>query len=310
MRFSDLFKGLVVAGLISSSAFAVERPYQDFLSIEQLQNISESDLKNKEISKFASNSDPFSEDHRVQAVKEAAMVVGSQHGYISRMNQLKSIFKNLEDYLDANWDFALLMRLANGNQNGRYLIPPILQEVNDVKKLSENAKTIRISQKVHKIIRPERLSLMPINWRSYLLYDDPIDATLPPADLFPDEENPIERKVWQDAISEGWVEGVKHAEREMSYRIRRMSDDFIGMARYIKMKMNGKMTETIVSYSSQDVVGGGGKLIEGEEIYQIAVPAQFNGNPSDWKPMILSTRDSLTFPLEEGSYTDPMDREK
>lgn len=308
MRLSLLVQGLVLSLSISGAANAVDRPMQDHLNIDQLQNISEGDLKKDEISKFASNSDPFIDDHRVLAVKEAAMVVGSQHGYISRLNRLKALFKDLEDYLDANWDFSFLMKLANGNQNGRFLIPPVLQEINDVKALGDGARTIRISQKVHKIIRPERLSLMPINWRSYLLYDDPIDATLPPTDLFPDDENPIERQVWREAISEGWVQGAKHAEREMSYRIRRMSDDFIGMARYIKMKMTGKMTETIVSYSSQDVTGGGRELIEGEEIYRISVPAQFNGDPSDWKPMILSARDSLTFPLEEGAYVSPMER--
>lgn len=308
MRLSVLAPSLILTLSLFSPANAVERPLQDHLGIDQLQNISEKDLKNRDISKFASNADPFADDHRVLAVKEAAMVVGSQHGYISRLNKLKRLFKSLEDYLDANWDFSLLMKLANGNQNGRFLIPPVLQEVNDMKMLGDGARTIRISQKVHRIIRPERLSLMPIDWRSYLLYDDPIDAALPPADLFPDDENPIERQVWKEAIAEGWVQGAKHAEREMSYRIQRMSSDFIGMTRYIKMTMTGKMKETIVSYSSQDVAGGGRELIEGEEIYRIAVPAQFNGNPADWKPMILSARDSLTFPLEEGAFVDPMKR--
>lgn len=310
MRLSVLVPSLCLFLSLSSDALAVDRPLQDHLDIDQLQNISEKDLKREDISKFTSKSDPFSDDHRVLAVKEAAMVVGSQHGYISRLNKLKKLFNDIEDSLDAKWDFAILMRLANGNQNGRFLIPPVLQEINDMKSLSDGARTIRISKKVHKIVRPERLSLMPINWRSYLLYDDPVDATLPPSDLFPDEENPIERKVWQEAISEGWVRGAEHAEKEMAYRIRRMSSDFIGMARYIRMTMTGKMTETVVSYSSQDVVGSGRKLIEGEEVYRIAVPAQFNGDPSDWKPMILSARDSLTFPLEEGAYVSPMEKSK
>lgn len=300
--------GLSILVLTSPFVNAVDRPFQNHLSIDDLKNISESSLRQDKYAPFSDSSSPFDSDHRTEAVREAAMVVGAQHGYISRMNKWKAMLKSMEHDLDALWDFATLMRLSNGNQNGRYLIPPIVQEVKDVKTVSENGRLIKKTDTIHRIIRAERLSLAPINWRSYLLYDDPINAALPPSDLFPDEDSPMEQKVWNEAINEGWVRGARHAEKEMSYRMMRMGQDFSGMAGYARKVLSGKMTETVVTYSRESVIGGGSELREGEEIYRIAVPAQFNGNPGDWKPMILSARDSLTFPLEDGSYTDPLER--
>lgn len=296
--------------LVTMSQFvsASDRSSQEYLSVKDLQNIKISDLKSKQYSKFSDDLNPFETDHRTEAVREAAMVVGSQHGYISRMSKWKSMLKSMENEMDALWDFATLMRLANGNQNGRFLIPPIIQEVNNVRTLSGDARVINIKGTHLKIVRAERLSLQPINWRSYLLYDDPVNAALPPSELFPDEETPIEQDVWNEAVNDGWVRGAEHAEKEMAYRLMRMGQDFNGIAVYVRLAMIGKIKETIVSYSKEDVVGGGNELIENQEVYRIAVPAQFNGNPNNWKPFILSTRDSLTFPLEEGSSTDPLKR--
>lgn len=299
--------GISVLLSIIGFANAEEAKYQDHLTVDQLTNISASDLNKEQFKGFTTEASPFDTDHRTAAVKEAAMVVGSQHGYISRMNKLKSMIKSIEPQMDALWDFGLVMKLANGNQNGRFLIPPIISEVNNVKTLSEDASVITIKGKHLKIVRPERLSLMPINWRSYLIYDEPVDAALPPSDLFPEPGNATEQKAWNDAIAKGWIRGAKHAEKEMAYRMMRMGQDFNGILAYVRMVLSGKMEETIVSYSEEDVVGGGKELIENQETYKIAVTAKFNGNPENWKPFILSSRDSLTFPIEDGSYEDPME---
>lgn len=310
MTFKKLLLCSSVSALltISSVAGAVERPYQEHLSVEDLQNVDRDSLNTEKYAKFSDGGSPFDTDHRLAAVREAAMVVGAQHGYISRMNSWKKMLKNIEPKLDALFDFALLMRLVNSNQNGRYLIPPILNKTEDVIRLSEDGRSLKRTNSILSIVRPERLTLAPLNWRSYLIYDEPIEASLPPADLFPDPEKPEEREVWNKAVAEGWVQGAKHAEREMGYRFRRMGEDYTGMAIYAQNTTTGKLTETVVSYSKEDVVGGGNELREGEEIYRIAVPAQFVANPENWKPLVLSARDSLIFPIEDGSSVDPLER--
>lgn len=270
--------------------------------MEELQKIEVSDLKSSKYETFSPTSND--EDYRLTAVRRAGVMVGAQHGFNQRIEKRKAQYRAMSDTLDSLYDFRTLMTLASSNQNGKFLIPAILGEQNGVKALSDDASVITISERRYEIIRPARLALRAPNWRGYLLYDKKMETTLPSELLMPKDKS--ERVIWKDAIAEGWTAGEKMAERELMTRIRRMHQDFQGIIKNVKLSEQGKLQQTLVTYDYNAVTGGGDQMLENQHTYRIAAPASLNGNMSNWKPIIMSSRDSLSFPLEKGTYVDPL----
>lgn len=276
---------------------------QDYLPMEELQRIGVDDLQKPKYEKF-SPIGGSSDDPRIKAVKKAAIMVGAQHGFNQQMEINKSKLRAMSDSLDQIFDFRTLMKLASGNQNGRFLIPAIMGQADDVKAVSTDASVISISEREYQIVRPARLALRSPNWREYLLYDEKMETTLPSELLLPKDED--EREIWESGIKEGWSSGSQLAEREMVTRMERMGQDFFGIIRNIKLKEEGKLQQTLVTYEYDPVSGGGSSMSENRHVYRIAAPASLNGNMSNWRPIIMSSRDSLAFPIEKGTYVDPM----
>lgn len=305
--------GLLRYGLIAVSAAAFLSPFNlasaspGNLDIERLKNISAESIDHDGLADYMPTSDE-AQDHRLRAVSEAAKTVGAQHGFNARLEWLKDQMRARSDTLDKLFDFRTLMTLTSSNQNGKYLIPAILGQTEDVKLLSKDAKTITIAERTYEIVRPSRLALRAPNWRGYLLYDKTMETTLPNKLLMP--KNDSERKAWQAAVDKGWKTGQHMAEREMIRRLERMSQDYFGILRNYRLTMEGKLRQTLVTYDYSATNGGGDRLSENNHTYRISADASLNGDVSSWKPIIMGARDSLAFPIERGVYVDPMGRAK
>jgi len=299
------FKKTLISAAMALTLFGSGFAQAESLPIETLKSIDAEALKTSDLRRYAtiSSSDV---DHRTKAVSEAARMVGAQHGYNHHMKVLQDKIRANSDALDKIFDFRTLMTLASSNQNGKYLIPAILAESSGVKALSPDAKTITISERQYEIVRPARLTLRAPHWKSYLLGGSEMETNLPSELLLPKDDK--ERKSWEEGIEQGWVSGVNMAEREMITRMTRMKQDFNGIAKNIRLTMQKKLRQTLVTYDFEMSSGGGNSLSENKHVYRIAAPASLNGNVSDWKPIIMESTDTLFFPLEGGLYVDPMGR--
>ena len=225
-----------------------------------------------------------------------ALQVGAQHAFLSRMGEWKGRFYEAEEMLNKQYDFGAIMRVAHHGDSSMYLLPAVIQKANDVTALSNDFKTIRISDIVWVIRKPERLVTRPPNWRAYLIYDDQIEPTNPPAEVLP--ETPEEIGLWKEWVSEGWARGILQADQEVADRIRALSEDYLGMIRYVRLAYEGKIDTPFISREYADVVGGGDEMRERETIFTLTKPVRLNPNMETWQPLILDDRGSLRYPDE------------
>jgi defect-in-organelle-trafficking protein DotC len=289
MLKKTILSAVVTFGLAALNANASEQSYLPL-----------SNLKNIEFKKtyLQENTGPDSGavNLRLKAMRDAAVMVGAQHGYISQMNKRKNEVMAMEDEMDALFDFGTIMRLSGGIIEEMYMLPPVIQEVNNVVAVSDNANEMRHTEKYYNILSPARLVLSPPDWRQYLIFDQPIETSTPPDQLLP--KNNDEKRLWKEWVEEGWVAGEIQGEREFVYRERNLGRDFSGMLVYLRLTLQNGIDKPIVVSSFEDVTGGGNEMRIGEKVIKIASPGLLNPNADNWKPLIMDTRGSLAYPVE------------
>ena len=287
-----------------SSLAAATNP--DVYDLMSLQGLSYGDAKGGDAQYIAPSSDEGQQQEaaqrnlRLAAMKESAISLGAQHGYVSRLDGHKAYFETHPEIFDI-FDFDLIMRLAAPGDEEMYLLPPVIQRLDNVSAVSESATRVRISGLVHVIKRPARLVLNPPDWRQYLIWDEEVAVQQPSKALLP--KTAEEQAMWSRWVAEGWKWGVLTADDEMRFRIRRLGEDFNGMVRYMTLAFQGKVKRPFIASQHTPVVGGGTEMRENESVYEISIPAQLHPQASDWDPIFGDGRQSLRYPSEGGNYS-------
>lgn len=241
---------------------------------------------------------------RNSAQKDAALAIGAQYGYRNHMIELKDAVNDKAVQMDKIFDFNTLMKVAFDGNNELYLLPPVIQEVNDVISVSDNSRQLRVSGKVWLVKTPERLVTAAPNWRQYLVFDNDVEIDDPATVLLP---RTVEEQLnWKDWVLKGWKAGRKQADREMYRRVVNLGEDYIGMVKYMKLAVEGKVSAPMIVSSHQEVTGGGTQMRESDKVIQVSRPASLNSNAKDWKAIPLDTRGSYRFPVERTEYQPPI----
>jgi len=236
------------------------------------------------------------EDIRLREVKNAALSVGAQHGYISRMNFLKNSidYRSLE--MDNIYDFNTLMKVTGGKLEEYYFVPPVISKTLNRTILSDNARKLIISGESYYIQKSGKLTTNAPNWRQYLIFDQPVSISKPVANLLPRDDS--EQESWDEWVEQGWMAGIKQAEKEGLYRVRILRQDILGMIEYNNLVLNGIVNKPVIIKTTQNVVGGRLEMRINEQIIQLSVPSTFDTNSSNWEALILDSRESLRYPTE------------
>lgn len=288
-NLKNIFMSLLFIPAAVTSAYAA-----DNFSLQQLQ-----DLRYEE-SRMSSGDENGKNAFRSKAMKEAALAVGAQNGYIGHLTHLKDEIIKKEDNMDDIYDFSLIMKLASGKLDEMHLLPPVIRKSERIVSVSADASRIKISGELYEIIRPARLVSIAPNWRQYLIYDQAVSASKPSKILLPRDVD--EEYSWARWVKEGWQAGKIQAEIEMTFRSRKLGQDFKGMVKYVQLLTDGKVLKPIVSSSHQNVIGGDRKMIIDQKIIQLAMPARLNADVNDWEPLFMDTRESLLQHVEKDSY--------
>lgn len=281
-----MIKPIVIAlGLVFTCQFAVAGVtpgvQHDGMSLHELQQLhaykgmnlsGEDDLANK----------------RNKSMREAALAVGAQHGYIDTMNKLRKSLDAEANTWDNLFPFKDLMRLASRGDKSIYFLPPVIHKSKDVTTAADDYNRIEVSGVYYEVLKKERLVTSPPDWREYLLIDLPVDASKPVGALLP--KTPQEQSTWTDWVAEGWEAGVLQANAEMTARIRNLGTDFIGMIKYISMVESNEITPSFVASHHRNKVNQGDSMHLNRTTYAITAPAEFNGNDSEWAPLDLDPR--------------------
>ena len=224
-----------------------------------------------------------SEDVRLRAMKEAAFSIGAQEGYLYQINQLRSIIEQESDWVDAAFDFRTLLKVNGTDASEKFVIPPVIEEVNNAMAMEEDGSQIKLSGTVYRILSNVRLSSAPPNWRQYLFPVEDKPSNAPPKDLLPKDSD--EKQLWAAWVQEGFQSGLEIADIEMRDRIRRLKTDFKGMVRYMRLAAENKVKEPVVAMEHINVEGDGDTMKIRSSIYSITEGASFETDIKEWRPI-------------------------
>lgn len=233
---------------------------------------------------------------RMQSMREAALSVGAQNGYVSEMNKLRTEINREANYFDGLFAFKDLMRIATPGEKSLYFLPAVIHESGEVTASSTDNKRIEVSGQYYEIIKRERLVTTPPDWREYLLIDIPVDVSKPVGALLP--KTAEEQAMWSDWTSEGWETGVLQANAEMTARARNLGSDFTGMVKYLRLVEEGKINPSYVASQYRGSVNQGNSMHLNRRTFAITSGASFSGKVDKWIPLNLDPRNGYRTPDE------------
>ncbi|MHD0644547.1 type IV secretory system conjugative DNA transfer family protein [Pseudomonas aeruginosa] len=284
-----MLKPLVLAiGLlsISSIAFAAKTPgvQDNGLPLKELQSmhyyegmslLGDDDIKNK----------------RKKSMRDAALAVGAQHGYVAAMNELRKQIAAESDTWDELYSFKNLMRIATPGQKSLFYLPPVIVKLEGVTASSPDHMVIKVSDVYYEKYKEERLVQAAPDWKEYLLIDMPVDVSKPVGALLP--KTPEEQQLWSDSVAEGWQAGVSQANAVMSSRVQNLKTDYNGMLLYLQLVEgnSGQIRPTYVATETMNRVKGRNSMHLGQKTFAITALSDFNDNVNKWVPLDLDPRE-------------------
>ncbi len=257
MRFSLLF-------LMFSLVACVTKPGTE--NIEQLRNLNTTTV--------ISNSDGVS-SIRLQALQDTAMTIGAQSGLANHAKQLNVTLEKKATYLDQVFNFHALL-LPHG------VLPPILAEGREEFNLAAD-DSIRVSDRVYKIISQAHFVSTPPNWRDYL-YLSYTSPDFPDRTLLPQSRK--ERAIWQKYVTLGWNEGARQCDAIFEQNLARLKRDFSGMVLYRQLLAQNMVSPPFVAKASLGVTGGGSELRVNDQVLRITAMPSLQSNTKRWKPAL------------------------
>lgn len=201
---------------------------------------------------------------KMQAIKENGIRIGIQAGMIYRGKQIKKSLDFRSVSLDKIYEFQPLM-----DRDG--FLPPVIGEVSRKIATEGGAQREEYAGYIYRIIVPAKFVRIVPTWRDYL-YTGLSDSRMS-VDQLPEAIRPktdAEKKVWHDAVDEGWVDGVKQSDMIFAENMARLDRDYVGMFRYFYLRGKGMIMSPVLSKTPDGIhvtndeiaIGTGEKAIE------------------------------------------------
>lgn len=239
-------------------------------SVSQAPNLNELLSDNIRKRGEAANSDSVSEMRR-QALVDMGFSVGSSSGLVSRMSEIRKEVNANASQLDHLFNFTKVT-IDNG------VLAPVLSEGLS-NYAQESDDEVRIADKIYKIEAPAKFVSVYPTWRSYLIFSYPTHE-IPPAAYLPKDS--AEKSIWDRAVKDGWVSGVKQANNIFESSYNRLERDYKGMIKYKILLAEGLITPTVIAKQNMGVTGGGNEMSINDQVFRISDHSALNPNKSDW----------------------------
>lgn len=215
---------------------------------------------------------------RSNALREAAMGLGSQHAFRRRAWEINRRLEQRSAALSSVYDFNRVASSSPGVPG--YVLPPVVGKAFDAYSLGSEGRSAAHAEKVYDLLKPARLSPVVPTWRDYLV----IDARMPrdpPAALSP--RSGKEHGRYRDWFEEGWRSGWAQADAEFRLRLERLRRDFEGMLEYRKLVRLGMVLEPTIESNAEAVAGSEDAMRIAVRRVRIAGGSEFNLDPSQWR---------------------------
>ncbi|EGF8620887.1 type IV secretion system DotC family protein [Escherichia coli] len=222
------------------------------------------------------NQDDGISDTRRQMLTDAGRTLGFRGGKAQRSWELIQALNARESTLNALYDFRPLISKEGW-------LPPVIDEAQDVAHIRPDQ--IRTASRVWTILRPERFVSNPPGWRGWLLKGLSTTAT-PGTEGRVVPEDRAQRRLWENALRQGWQEGRLNADLTLEANQKRLTRDYRGMMLYALLWRQGMITRPDVTEQMQTVTGNGQKLITGDRVRRLKTHAEFTLQKSRWRPLV------------------------
>jgi defect-in-organelle-trafficking protein DotC len=214
---------------------------------------------------------------RVKAVHDTALSFGLKAGLTWQLKNINSVITAMSRDLDQVYDFGALMI----NQR---VVPPVITEARNLYN-QDGDYSVRISRVFYNMERQARLSSVPPNWREYINF--PNGAPADQSDMLMVRTD-TERTVWQEAVKNGWGQGVEQANLMLTQAMDRLNRDFSGMGRFHRFVVEGKASLPVLATEDIPVSRDGSTMAVDETLLRITTLPEFNSKMSTWQGVVIS----------------------
>ncbi len=224
---------------------------------------------------------PSAEDTKINAIrmailKDTATSVAAQSGLAWASQHINTMLTDNERSLDQAFNFNALMLKHN-------VVPPVLTEGRNALVL-DSPESLRLADKIYKIESPPRFATTPPTWREYLWMEyQPPDR--PNNSLLP--RNDEERAIWNQAVTEGWQDGISQANQIFSANMGRLKRDYNGMITYRVLLMQNMVTPPYVAQTELGVTGDANQLRINDQVLRITATSKLVPNSKAWNPIVV-----------------------
>ncbi len=213
---------------------------------------------------------------RNDALREAALSYGARGGLAYRTFEIQRRLVEHEASMAKIYDFSRLLIAA---PSGLLIEPPIVSEAQRAVLVNGAGQEAAVADRVLRINKGARIVTAPRDWRLYLERDwgrvDP-----PPGLLLPIDDD--EREQWRSWVQEGWDAGVQQAEETFEADLDRLTNDYVGMARYRELLAQGMISPPYAMHEDRGVTGGGTEMRVGDRGVAITGPSVLIPRSNKW----------------------------
>lgn len=227
---------------------------------------------------------------RKMALNDIAMSLGAQSGLAFKAKMINLDLTNHAKSLDHVFDFNAILI-------GNNILPPVLQKGESTLN-QDTDTTLRISDRMYKILKQAHFITAAPNWRDYLMMNFPVpdrpdDSVLP--------KTAQEKIVWAAAVERGWQQGLQQGDIIFSENLARLTEDYNGMLLYLQLLTQHMVSPPYVGKVELGVTGDGNEMHINDQVLRITAVPQLQVDPSQWRP-ILSHTDVNPQPIIDWKY--------
>lgn len=221
-------------------------------------------------------------DMKLRAMKEAAQTLGAQEGYSYYINRFVAQLENGDIAIAMKqFNFQELMTTAGDDAKEMYVLPPVIEQLNDAEAVNNTGTQLKLSGRVYRILSNVRLVTAPPTWRDYLVPFLMSDTNTPPENLLP--KTPKEKEKWKNWIREGFFAGLQQGDREMKYRVDQLRTDYVGMVKYMELAEQNMVQKPVVAMQHVNVEGDSSQIKIRSSVYEITQGANLVPDNREWK---------------------------
>lgn len=213
---------------------------------------------------------------RPLAMREAAQVVSVQSGFAWRYQRILDEVGKYSPTLDKGFNFSpILIKHDNA-----LILPPIIAKSGAGMRIEEETTATSVATTYELLSPAKYVSVVP-NWRTYLDAPKAPDVEPPHPALLPRTSE--ERRIWQEAVREGWLAGVEQANFLFEDNVARLTRDYKGAVLYHHLVAEGLLSKPSYAKAEANTRVTKNKMFLEQIVFRITQPAAFNTNTKEWR---------------------------